>query len=226
MRLDGVRFTLVDPAPARAAYRLLLGVPPVGMGDGIERFQLGRGAVELRPGPPEASVLFATERGDDLTDWPTSAEEHGGLAVCVVSEPKLDAAAPPADGVAAIDHVVVSTRDPERAVTHWHDRLGLRLALDREFSDRGLRLQFFRSGGITLEFASRTDERTAALGTDVVHGVSYRVPNLEACRARLRGHGLDVSEIRTGMRDGTRVATVRDGTAGVPTLLIEHVRTA
>jgi catechol 2,3-dioxygenase-like lactoylglutathione lyase family enzyme len=224
MRLDGVRFTLVDTAPAREVYRVLLDVPSVGMGDGIERFQLGRGAIEFAPGRPQTSVLFATERGDDLTDWPTTAEEHGGLCVCVISAPDLERVAEPADGIAGIDHVVVNTRDPARAVAHWHDRLGLRLALDREFGDRGLRLQFFRSGGITLEFSSRTDERGGTPGTDAIYGVSYRVHDLGACRARLLDRGLDVSEIRPGMKEGTRVASVRDGTADVPTLLIEHPR--
>jgi hypothetical protein len=33
--------------------------------------------------------------------------------------------------------------------------------------------------------------------------------------------GLDVSEVRTGRRPGTRVMTVKSGTSGVPTLLIE-----
>jgi catechol 2,3-dioxygenase-like lactoylglutathione lyase family enzyme len=224
MRLDGVRFSLVDVAPARDALRVLLGIPSIGMGDGIERFQLHRGAIELQPGRPQTSVLFATERGDDLTDWPTTAEEHGGLSVCVISAPDLQPVVAPADGIAGVDHVVVNTRDPKRAVAHWHQRLGLRLALDKEFADRGLRLQFFRSGGMTLEFASRQGEGAATSGTDAVYGVSYRVHDLAACRARLLGHGLDVSEIRAGMKEGTRVATVRDGTAGVPTLLIEHPR--
>jgi hypothetical protein len=119
------------------------------------------------------------------------------------------------------DAKVAAIHYPARAVAHWHDRLGLRLALDREFEDRGVRLQFFRSGGITLEFASRTDERGRTPGTDAVYGVSYRVHDLAACRARLLERGLDVSEIRPGMKEGTRVASVRDGTAAVPTLLIE-----
>jgi hypothetical protein len=33
MRLDGVRFTLVDVAPARDAYRVLLGTASVGMAE-------------------------------------------------------------------------------------------------------------------------------------------------------------------------------------------------
>jgi hypothetical protein len=33
--------------------------------------------------------------------------------------------------------------------------------------------------------------------------------------------GLDVSEVRTGRRPGTRVFTVRSGALGVPTLVIQ-----
>jgi hypothetical protein len=51
--------------------------------------------------------------------------------------------------------------------------------------------------------------------------VSYRVLDVEACRARLLGEGLDVGETHDGMKPGTRVASVRSGTAGLPTLLIE-----
>ena len=40
----------------------------------------------------------------------------------------------------------------------------------------------------------------------------------------LAGAGLDVSEVRAGMKPGTRVFTVRDGTCGVPTLMIEPAR--
>jgi hypothetical protein len=32
---------------------------------------------------------------------------------------------------------------------------------------------------------------------------------------------VDVSDIRTGRKPGTRVLTVRNGTCGIPTLLVE-----
>jgi hypothetical protein len=96
----------------------------------------------------------------------------------------------------------------------------LRLALDRAFPERGLRLVFFRSGGITLEFAT-ADAESSSDGPDRFHGVSYRVPDLAARRDRLLRAGIEVSEVRTGMRPGTSVVTVRSGTAGVPTLLLE-----
>jgi hypothetical protein len=89
------------------------------------------------------------------------------------------------------------------------------------FPERGLRLVFFRSGGVTLELAAAHPAATVADGPDRLHGVSYRVADLGARRERLLRAGVDVSEIRRGMRPGTSVATVRSGTAGVPTLLLE-----
>ena len=62
---------------------------------------------------------------------------------------------------------------------------------------------------------------SASDGPDRFHGVSYRVPDLVARRDRLLRAGVEVSEVRAGMRPGTSVVTVRAGTAGVPTLLLE-----
>jgi hypothetical protein len=47
------------------------------------------------------------------------------------------------------------------------------------------------------------------------------VPDADAARARLLDAGVDASEVRAGRRPGTRVLTVKSGTCGVPTLLIE-----
>ena len=43
-------------------------------------------------------------------------------------------------------------------------------------------------------------------------------------RARYLAAGLNVSEVRTGRREGTQVCTVRTGTLGVPTILIGGVK--
>jgi len=214
--------SVADVGAALEAYRLLLGVGSVGIGDGIERFQLRRGAIEIGRGAPKAAVCFAAERGDDLGAWPTAPEDHHGLEVQVVSVPLIEAPAAPPNGVEAIDHVVVHTAAPDRVIAHWRDRLGLRLALDRAFPDRGLRLLFFRSGGLTLEFASQLGAAEGSEGAaDVIYGISYRVPDVDACRTRLLRHGLDVGEVHNGMKPDTRVASVRSGTAGIATLLIE-----
>src|SRR5262249_39709394 len=78
-----------------------------------------------------------------------------------------------------------------------------------------------RSGGITLEYASPHPAPAERDLPDRLHGVSYRVRDLAAHCAHLTAAGLDVSPVRPGMRPGTSVATVRSGTAGVPTLLLE-----
>jgi catechol 2,3-dioxygenase-like lactoylglutathione lyase family enzyme len=121
--------------------------------------------------------------------------------------------------ITAMDHVVVATTDPERAAALYGARLGLDMALDRSHPEWG-RLMFFRCGDLIVEVAHRPGKE-ATSGPDKLHGISWRVANIDATRARLAASGLDVSEVRIGRRPGTRVMTVKSGTCGVPTLLIE-----
>jgi catechol 2,3-dioxygenase-like lactoylglutathione lyase family enzyme len=223
MRLDGVRLSVPDLPAVLAAYARLLGESAARVDADRWRFQLERGAVELVAGTsrePRLAVMFAVEAGDDLGAWPTDPGEHGGLEVLVVSDAASTPVPVAAGDIVAIDHVVVRTADAERAIVHWRDRLGLHLALDRTFPERALRLLFFRSGGLTLEYAQALDGADLATD-DVVYGVSYRVHDVEAVRARLAAAGIEVSEARAGLKAGSKVVTVRSGTAGVPTLLIQ-----
>ncbi len=123
--------------------------------------------------------------------------------------------------VTGIDHAVVQTADADGAIRLYRDRLGLRLALDRSFPDWGMRLVFLRVGGVTVEIAQPLRDAQLPTHTDQLWGLSWRVPNADAARARLAAAGLDVSEVRPGRKPGTRVISVKDGTCGVPTLLIE-----
>ena len=120
----------------------------------------------------------------------------------------------------ALDHVVVSTADPERAAALYGARLGLDMALDRSHPDWG-RLMFFRCGDLIVEVVHRPDVN-ADPAHDKLWGLSWRVADIDAARARLASAGIDVSEVRTGRKPGTRVATVRGGTCGIPTLLVER----
>jgi catechol 2,3-dioxygenase-like lactoylglutathione lyase family enzyme len=134
----------------------------------------------------------------------------------------LTASAP----VTAMDHVVVATADPERAAALYGARLGLDMALDRSHPDWG-RLMFFRCGDLIVEVVQRPGKDMAAeTAQDRLWGMSWRVADLEATRARLAAAGLDVSAVRDGRKPGTRVATVRSGKCGVPTLLVERTGTA
>lgn len=121
--------------------------------------------------------------------------------------------------ITALDHLVVSTSDPERAAALYGARLGLDMALDRSHPDWG-RLMFFRCGDLIIEVTHRPGKQ-ADTTPDKLYGLCWRVADIEATHARLVQAGADVSEIRTGRKPGTRVMTVRKGTCGVPTLLVQ-----
>lgn len=122
--------------------------------------------------------------------------------------------------ITSLDHVVVQSPNPERAVALYGGRLGLDLRLDRSNPDWGSRLLFFRCGDLVVEIAHALKDGVSD-GPDRLWGLSWRTPDLDAAHARLAAAGVDVTEIRTGRRPGTRVFSVRDGTEGVPTLVIE-----
>ncbi len=119
-----------------------------------------------------------------------------------------------------LDHVVIQSADPDATIALYRDRLGLRLALDRTFPERGVRLVFFRLGGVTLEVAARVGAAPDGDVPDRLWGLAWQVGDADAARARLAGLGVDVTDVRSGNKPGTRVCTVRGEPLGVPTLLI------
>jgi catechol 2,3-dioxygenase-like lactoylglutathione lyase family enzyme len=219
LRLDSAQIGADDLGAAVAAYTILLGVEPVVREGRVRRFQLARGAVEIEPGAAGLhAVRFAVADANPLPP----AQSVNGVEVRFAPAAEIPPpAAPGGAPVEAIDHVVVRSPDLDRAIAFWRDEMSLRLALDRAFPERGLRLVFFRSGGITLEYAGGHPPPAERDGPDRYHGLSYRLGDLSAHRDRLLRAGFDVSPIRSGMRLGTSVATVRSGTAGVPTLLLQ-----
>lgn len=129
---------------------------------------------------------------------------------------KASSAAP----ITGLDHVVVATEDSERAAALYGARLGLDMALDRTHQDWG-QLMFFRCGDLVVEVVRRPVAGGDAT-RDKLWGLSWRVGDIDAARTRLTAAGVDVSEVRTGRKPGTRVMSVRGGTCGVQTLLLER----
>jgi catechol 2,3-dioxygenase-like lactoylglutathione lyase family enzyme len=157
---------------------------------------------------------------------PLPTADTRGVQLFAIEHRSPPAALPPAAAVDAgsavygIDHVVIMTADADAAAVLYRDRLGLRLAFDRRFEERRVRLLFFRVGGVTVELAAPLASATDAALPDRFWGISWRVPDVDAARGRLAASGFDVSEARQGHRPGTRVCTVRAQTHGVATLLI------
>lgn len=144
---------------------------------------------------------------------------HGVPMLLAEGAPADGPSAASADAVSGLDHVVVQSPDPERAIALYGGRLGLDLRLDRSNPAWGTRLLFFRCGDLVVEVAHSLKEGVRA-AADRLWGLSWRVANIDAARARLVAAGCDISEIRTGRRPFTRVCTVRDAAIKVPTILI------
>ena len=190
----------------------------------------------LSPGEPADALAHDDPSGAfrrSRNIW-LPAKDTRGIRLFVVehlSEPELLPLALPVGETDAVvervDHVVLMTREPDRAVAFYGEQLGIRLALDRTFEKRGLRLLFFRLGGTTLEISAPVGERAelgaseTAADNDALWGVAYSVADAEAARARMLAAGLKASEVREGHKPGTRVFTVKENPLGVPTLVIE-----
>ncbi len=148
-----------------------------------------------------------------------------GVAIHVVArsdEAPSELTADVASAVSSLDHVVVRTPNPERAIAFYGGRLGLDLRLDRSNPKWGARLLFFRCGDLVVEIAHDL-KKGVSDEPDHLWGLSWRVPDIAGAHARLKAAGLDVSEPRDGRRPGSQVCTVKNGTGGVPTILIGGV---
>ena len=161
-----------------------------------------------RCGLPSAE---AGETGESAFD----ADATHGLAVALTERALPYAAVSPL----SLDHIVIRTPNPERAIALYGGRLGLDMRLDRSNPAWNARLMFFRCGDTTVEIAHVLSDGVSD-APDTFGGVSWRVPDIATERARLSGEGFDTSPVRTGRRPGSKVCTVRDRTSGVPTILL------
>ena len=118
--------------------------------------------------------------------------------------------------VNAVDHVVINTMDPVAAKSFYGNALGIRLALELPHHPLG-KLLFFRTNKMSLEVLHSKEYKK---DDDEFWGIAYNTDNVEAAQDRLVKDGVKVSEVRQGMKPGTRVCTVKSHNLDVPTLLI------
>lgn len=201
--LASLAFAVEDIDAAR--HRLArLGLSPSDVSDGESR-DLGSGR----------SMTWKRTR--------TDAEATGGVKMFFLQRAEPFALSPATANatVDALDHIVLSTPDPERAAALYGARLGLDMKLDRTVATLQTRFLFFRTGGLVFEIIHSLKTGKGD-GPDKIFGVSWRVADVAATRERLQKAGFEVSELRDGRKPGTRVFTVRTGTFGVPTIVIEQ----
>jgi catechol 2,3-dioxygenase-like lactoylglutathione lyase family enzyme len=150
----------------------------------------------------------------------TELTRHVRMFFLTLESPRPVSPATTDTPILGLDHVVISTEEPERAAALYGARLGLDMALDRTHQEWG-QLMFFRCGDLIVEVVRRPvaggDE-----SRDKLWGLSWRVADIDATRERLIGAGIGASDVRIGRKAGTRVMSLRSGTCGVQTLLLER----
>jgi catechol 2,3-dioxygenase-like lactoylglutathione lyase family enzyme len=119
-----------------------------------------------------------------------------------------------------LDHVVINTNDADGFIKIYKEIYGIRLALDKVIDAWNKRMLFFRLNKTTIEVI---EEKGASPSVDKLWGLAWSVKNLNQTHARLKKAGVDISEIKPGIKENTKVATVKSHTHNVPTLLIEHI---
>jgi catechol 2,3-dioxygenase-like lactoylglutathione lyase family enzyme len=232
-QLANVAAELIAPvgdSPAASRLRAVLDAQGEGLAslafavDDVERAHRRLTRLGLEPEPVTAAESVDRATGARRR-WrrtrAATAASHGVRVFLIQRERPLPA--PPAaepGGVTGLDHVVIRTPDPERAAALYGARLGLDMRLDRSNPAWGARLMFFRCGDLIVELAHDLRAGVSAR-PDHLWGLSWRTDDPATARARLRAAGLDVSEARPGRKPGTQVFTVRDGTCGVPTLMLQ-----
>ena len=125
-----------------------------------------------------------------------------------------------ASTITGLDHVVIRSPNPERAIALYGGRLGLDMRLDRTNTSWGARLMFFRCGDLVVEIAHNLKDGVSD-APDSFGGLSWRATNIAATRGRLLQAGVNVSELRKGRSPGSQIFTVRSHTGGVPTVVLD-----
>ncbi|HLZ76326.1 VOC family protein [Phenylobacterium sp.] len=171
-----------------------------------------------------AAGRLLSRRGLDVEPYAQVARVKAAGLDFVLTPGRIGAAPSPAIGpedasVPALDHIVVHTPNPDRALGLYGAKFGLDLRLDRANERWGARQLFFRCGGAVFEVGASlkgpvTDE------ADRFGGLAWRVSDPDAAQARIAAAGFDVSEVRPGRKPGTKVFTVRDAPGGAPTLML------
>lgn len=170
-----------------------------------------------------ATARLLARRGLEVDAGDAIAWVQASGLTFVITPAKARATSPPvaseASAVAALDHIVVHSPNPDRAVGVYGAKFGLDLRLDRANEKWGARQLFFRCGEAVFEVGSSL-KTPPTDGPDSFGGLAWRVSDPDAAQARMAGAGFNVSEVRVGRKPGTKVFTVRDAPGGAPTIML------
>ena len=119
-----------------------------------------------------------------------------------------------------LDHIVIKTNEADSFIKIYKDIYGIRLALDKFVEAWKRRMLFFRVNKTTIEVIEEKDDQDKP--HDMLWGLAWGVDDIKNTRDRLIKNGIEISEIKNGVKENTLVATIKSNTRGVPTLLIQQ----
>ena len=119
-----------------------------------------------------------------------------------------------------LDHIVINTNDADGFIGIYKNVFGLRLALDKTIEAWNRRMLFFRFNKTTIEVIEENDDKEPS---DKLWGLAWAVEDLQETYDRLIKEGLELTQVKPGIKDKTLVSTIRSHTHGVPTLIIQHL---
>ena len=218
MEFDSVQIGVEDLAGAARDYERLLGISPSRSDSGSLRFALQREAVELEAGRTGIhSMRFDCSQRSAMAAGRVSRLARA-LRCRATAAGRRGVGGGCRPGHRSCRHPLAQS-GPRHRLVAGASRLapGARPRVSGARTADALLSQCRGHPGVRRNLAQAPD----AQALDVFYGMAYRVGSLERCRDRLLRAQLDVSAIRNGNKPRTMVATVRGGTAGVPTLLIE-----
>lgn len=216
--LDSVLLDIPNLAEAKAAYSRLFGTATA-----HPQLHLGLPEWAAHPGmlfrvkDLASTAELVDRRGFTLTNHgDLVAGQADGLTLGLTERAPAHAQAEADSG--QIDHLVLFSPNRDRIIATLCGRLGFDLRLDR-MQSWGVHQLFFRCAGLVVEVVLRDDDPT---GPDSLWGIAWRTTDIDASHARLTDAGVTLSDVRSGHKPGTRVATVKDSALAVPTILIEQ----
>ena len=122
--------------------------------------------------------------------------------------------------ITKLDHVVINTNDADGFINIYKNIFNIRLALDKVIEHWNTRILFFRLNNTTIEVVEQNHKEVEP---DKLWGLAWGVKSIKDAHARLIKEGVEVTEIKQGIKEDTLVATIKSHTNNVPTLLIEQL---
>lgn len=165
--------------------------------------------------------LVGRARGSGIVGWSLRNVHGDSLLDGIPTARSLATAAEPAahaNGVTAVDHVVLLSPDLKRTVESLAAvDVAARRERDAELGGRPIRQIFFRLGEVVLEVVGSPD--TAREGPSTLWGITYLVADIDATASFFGGL---TAPVQAAVQPGRRITTVRHRDLGmsVPTAMI------